>query len=663
MSSTNNADFELANVFNVKGKIALVTGGGSGIGLMCVQTLAVNGAKVYIVGRTEEKLENVVKAHGQNIAGEIIPLVGDITSKSSIKKLVKEIESKEKHLDILINNAGISSNTQTVEAKTAEEMSKNLFDDENATFEDWTDPYRTNVAQVFFMTTAFLPLIAKATEHQHGYSGTVINISSISGLVKSSQHHFSYNASKGAAIHLTKLLASEVANNGVKVRINSIAPGVYPSEMTASESDENQKSEIPKEKYAEKVPAQRPGRDQDMAGAILFAATNQYLNGQIVVVDGGYLIAVAGRFVVLSEARLLPAQSSFDLQHHSQAYILLTLIPTNLSRQLRSLKMENAKSSVVEIDPKGDVVLVLNCQDEKKKLLVSSRILSMVSPVFAAMLNSQFKEGLHNVTPGISHKVSLPDDDAIAFEIICNVIHYRHKHVPIDPSLEQLVNIAVIADKYELREPLFGYSVVWLQSGIKNNTGMKYNAKHCNTILFAAYALDAPEEFARISWEIVLNHVGPYLNLPGITGHDIPPNDMMAEFDARTAKFCTGLVNAICDSLGTPVGRQREMCSGVLHIVPAYISDLQSWQIWPPFAGLRDMSLNDTYEKLLRIEPKKKHCGKGYCNFCDDPKFSFAGHLRSWKESTFAPQFGICLDCVKTGRESLRKKECRVKHS
>ncbi|MCJ1317626.1 hypothetical protein MMC15_002951 [Xylographa vitiligo] len=292
MSSTNNPDFELANIFNVKGKVALVTGGGTGIGLMCVQALAVNGAKVYIVGRTEEKLENVVKSHGQNIAGEIIPLVGDITSKNSIKQLVKEIESKEKHLDILINNAGISSNTQTVEAKTAEEMSKNLFDDENATFEDWTDPYRTNVAQVFFMTTAFLPLIAKATEHQHGYSGTVINITSISGLVKSSQHHFSYNASKGAAIHLTKLLASEVANNGVKVRINSIAPGVYPSEMTASESDENQKSEIPKEKYAEKVPAQRPGRDQDMAGAILFAATNQYLNGQIVVVDGGYLIAV-----------------------------------------------------------------------------------------------------------------------------------------------------------------------------------------------------------------------------------------------------------------------------------------------------------------------------------------------------------------------------------
>ena len=91
---------------------------------------------------------------------------------------------------------------------------------------------------------------------------------------------------------MTKLLASEVAGNGLKIRINSIAPGVFPSEMTAGDSASNQKSEIPKEKYEEKVPARRPGNDRDMAGAILFAATNQYLNGQTVVVDGGYLLAM-----------------------------------------------------------------------------------------------------------------------------------------------------------------------------------------------------------------------------------------------------------------------------------------------------------------------------------------------------------------------------------
>jgi NADP-dependent 3-hydroxy acid dehydrogenase YdfG len=82
---SNNAEFQLGEVFNVKNKVALVTGGGSGIGLMCTQALAVNGAKVYIVGRTKEKLDKVVEAHGKGIAGEIIPLVGDVTDKDSVR--------------------------------------------------------------------------------------------------------------------------------------------------------------------------------------------------------------------------------------------------------------------------------------------------------------------------------------------------------------------------------------------------------------------------------------------------------------------------------------------------------------------------------------------------------------------------------------------------
>lgn len=133
-----------------------------------------------------------------------------------------------------------------------------------------------------------MPLLAKATEMHKGYSGTIVNISSISGHIRISQGHYSYNCSKGATIHLNKMLATEVANNGIKVRINSIAPGVFPSEMTTQESrDDNQKSEMPKEKK-EGLPASRPGKDQDMAAAILFCVGCQYLNGQTITVDGGY---------------------------------------------------------------------------------------------------------------------------------------------------------------------------------------------------------------------------------------------------------------------------------------------------------------------------------------------------------------------------------------
>ncbi|KAK5946657.1 hypothetical protein PMZ80_000800 [Knufia obscura] len=289
-NKNNNDAFKLENLFSVKGKVALITGGGSGIGLMATQALAVNGAKVYIVGRTEDKLERVVETFGKDIPGQIIPMTADISSKPEITKLVDQISSKESHLDILINNAGISMNTQTTEVSTAEEMKKNVYDNENETFDMWCDTYRTNVPQIFFMTMGFLPLLAKATEHQQGWSGTVINISSISGVVKTAQHHFAYNASKAAAIHLTTMLSSEISTNGIKVRINSIAPGVFPSEMTQGESGGDQKSELPKEKYESKTPARRPGKDEDMGNAILFAATNQYLQAQTVIVDGGYVI-------------------------------------------------------------------------------------------------------------------------------------------------------------------------------------------------------------------------------------------------------------------------------------------------------------------------------------------------------------------------------------
>ncbi|KAF2217930.1 hypothetical protein CERZMDRAFT_108521 [Cercospora zeae-maydis SCOH1-5] len=284
----NNDSFKLANVFDVKGKVALITGGGSGIGLMATQSLAVNGAKVYIVGRTKEKLDTVVKTYNQGIEGEIIPLTADISSKESISKLFQEFSSKESHLDILINNAGISTSTFKTEAKNAEELKSNLFENQDASFEDWEAVYRTNVGQLYFVTTCFLPLLQKATEKTYGWSSTVINISSMSGEVKTMQHHPQYNASKAAASHLTRMMANEFFQAGLKIRVNSISPGVFPSEMTAGDSGANQKSHVEKEKYEGKAAAQRPGKDRDMAGAVLFATTNQYWNGQNVTVDGGY---------------------------------------------------------------------------------------------------------------------------------------------------------------------------------------------------------------------------------------------------------------------------------------------------------------------------------------------------------------------------------------
>src|ERR1700760_767228 len=119
-------------------------GGGSGIGLMVTQALAVNGAKVYIVGRTEEKLDTVAqKYNGKDVDGEIIPIQGDISNKEDIARLYDEISKREKSLCILVNNAGIAGSHFDQDASSPEEAKKILFESEDATFEEWERIYRT----------------------------------------------------------------------------------------------------------------------------------------------------------------------------------------------------------------------------------------------------------------------------------------------------------------------------------------------------------------------------------------------------------------------------------------------------------------------------------------------------------------------------------------
>ena len=112
--------------------------------------------------------------------------------------------------------------------------------------------------------------------------------------MRDSQGHFAYNAAKGATVHLSKLMSAEFEK--ADVRVNSIAPGYFPSELTTNKSDEENKSELPDESIKSKgsVPAQRAGQDEEMAQAVLFFAKNMYVNGQVVAVDGGVLNQVPG---------------------------------------------------------------------------------------------------------------------------------------------------------------------------------------------------------------------------------------------------------------------------------------------------------------------------------------------------------------------------------
>jgi NAD(P)-dependent dehydrogenase (short-subunit alcohol dehydrogenase family) len=290
--------FDVSKLFDCTGFVCVVTGGGTGIGLMCSQALAANGAKVYITGRRTEALENAAKSHDptHDGSGSIIPIgPTDVTKKEDLEALVKDLQTKEKYINLLICNAGISGPKAEPEHDDADDLKAKLWDNESV--EDWNTTYNTDVTAVYFTTVAFLPLLQAAIE-PHGpfpkFGSSVITISSMSGQMKHAQGHFAYNAAKGATVHLTKMMSSEFQRTWI--RVNSIAPGYFPSEMTTKTSDENQKSELPAEKVQEKghVPAMRGGRETEMGMTALYLAKNEYVNGQIITVDGGVMNVIAG---------------------------------------------------------------------------------------------------------------------------------------------------------------------------------------------------------------------------------------------------------------------------------------------------------------------------------------------------------------------------------
>jgi NAD(P)-dependent dehydrogenase (short-subunit alcohol dehydrogenase family) len=153
----------------------------------------------------------------------------------------------------------------------------------------WSETMQTNVTGQYFMAMAMLPLLAKGRDVTPGYTSQVVNVSSISGQMKgSSNGQFAYACSKAAATHLSRVLATTFKD--CKVRVNTIAPGIFPSEMTTGKSNEKNKSELSTQIGN---PAGRGGHDSDMAATILMLAGNGglFYNEQTMFPDGGSTLA------------------------------------------------------------------------------------------------------------------------------------------------------------------------------------------------------------------------------------------------------------------------------------------------------------------------------------------------------------------------------------
>ncbi|TFY68408.1 hypothetical protein EVJ58_g1038 [Rhodofomes roseus] len=279
-----NDAFVASKLFSLDGFKAVVTGGGTGIGLMITQALVANGAKVYITGRRQDALDNVVQR-----------ISADITKRDDVLRLAKKVQELEPEgIQLLVNNAGVAKEKATTayskqgepDMHDANAIAEHLL---KATHESWAETFETNVTAQYFTAAAFIPLLSKGTANTHGYSASIVNVASISGMMRtSSSGQFAYAASKAAMLHLSKLLGTTLAQ--AKIRVNAICPGIFPSEMTADSSDEANKSRL--QDAGKSLPAGRSGDDGDMAAAIVYLVgpNSNFLNGQVLHPDGGAVL-------------------------------------------------------------------------------------------------------------------------------------------------------------------------------------------------------------------------------------------------------------------------------------------------------------------------------------------------------------------------------------
>ncbi|KAI1397811.1 putative short-chain dehydrogenase [Hypoxylon fuscum] len=289
MAEHQHVSFKIEDLFSVKGKIVVVTGGGSGLGKAIAEGFSVNGAKVYITGRRQEVLENAAK----QIGGDIHVVQGDVQTKAGCKKIVEAVKAKESHIDTLINCAGVNSPWRvTADDHNNPDQVENMLINGLAE-EDFDRSNQINVNGVYFLTVNFVPLLRKSADPN------VCIIASLAGIANiRSMGSLTYGVSKAATIHLAKLLAGRF--HPMKIRVNTICPGIFPSEMTSTtpgkhEGRHEYKINNQAEKAAKRCTAGRAGRPEEMVGPVLMLSSpgGAYMNYALLTVDGGRLMGVS----------------------------------------------------------------------------------------------------------------------------------------------------------------------------------------------------------------------------------------------------------------------------------------------------------------------------------------------------------------------------------
>lgn len=245
----------------LEGKIALITGGGTGIGRATALAFAREGAKVALMGR---RIEPLIKT-AREIGNSALVVAGDVSNQADIKEVLTNTIAKFGGLNVLVNNGAV------LFAGTAESQTER----------EWDETFNVNVKGLWLLTKAVLPLMRKTG------GGSIINISSAVGVV-AARNRAAYAASKGAVTLFTKAVALDYAHENI--RANCICPGIVETELVADFVRKAPDPELARRQRMAMHPMNRFGTPEDIAACAVFLASDEskWMTGAAVPVDGGY---------------------------------------------------------------------------------------------------------------------------------------------------------------------------------------------------------------------------------------------------------------------------------------------------------------------------------------------------------------------------------------